>query len=286
MWPVTATGRMTSESMPRLAVIIATYNSAGDIDRCLASLHAAPAHVPHEITIVDNASSDGTVATVRRRFPNVRVIVAPRNIGFASANNLGIVQTSSDLVLLLNPDTIVRPGAIDTLVHALDSRPDAAACGPRLVDGQGRAELSFGAMMNPLTELRQKCLVRGHARGWPFVAAHVESMTRRPGEPDWVSGACLCVRRTDAEAAGLLDERYFLYAEDVDFCAALRARGRKILFVPAAEVVHARGQSRSSAPQASEQAYRSSQLAFYAKHHPAWLPILRVYLRLRGRHPA
>jgi GT2 family glycosyltransferase len=276
----------SSERVPRLAVIIATYNSAGDIERCLASLRVAPAHVPHEITIVDNASTDATVAIVQRTFPNVRVIMAPANVGFASANNLGIAQTSSELVLLLNPDTIVRPGAIDTLVQSLDSRPDAAGCGPRLVDAQGRAELSFGAMMSPWTELHQKCLVRGHAQGWPFVAAHVENMTRRPGEPDWVSGACLCVRRTDAEAAGLLDERYFLYAEDVDFCAALRARGRKILFVPAAEVVHLRGQSRGSAPQASEQAYRSSQLAFYAKHHPGWVPVLRAYLRLRGRYPA
>ena len=85
---------------------------------------------------------------------------------------------------------------------------------------------------------------------------------------------------------GLLDERYFLYTEDVDFCAALRARGRAVLFEPAAEVVHLRGQSRQTRPAEAERAYRASQLAFYAKHHPAWLPWLRVYLRMRGRLPA
>jgi N-acetylglucosaminyl-diphospho-decaprenol L-rhamnosyltransferase len=276
----------SSDRVPRLAIIIATYNSAADIGRCLTSLRTSPPQVAHDITVVDNASTDATVAIVRERFSGVRVIAAPRNVGFAAANNLAILQTSGELLLLLNPDTVVGAGAVDTLVKTLDSRPDAAACGPRLTDAHGRAELSFGAMMSPWNELRQKFLVGGHARRWPFVTAHVERMTHQPSEPDWISGACLCVRRKDAESAGLLDERYFLYAEDVDFCAALRARGRKILFVPAAEVVHLRGQSRISASRASERAYRSSQLAFYEKHYPAWVPVLRAYLRVRGRYPA
>jgi len=110
-------------------------------------------------------------------------------------------------------------------------------------------------------------------------------MTRGPREVDWVSGACLLVRRADADAAGLLDERYFMYLEDVDFCAALRACGRKVLFVPDAEVVHVRGQSRRSVRSATEQAYRRSQLAFYEKHHPQWAPVLRAYLRVRGKLP-
>jgi GT2 family glycosyltransferase len=100
-----------------------------------------------------------------------------------------------------------------------------------------------------------------------------------------VSGACLLVRRDDAEAVGLMDERYFMYAEDVDFCAAIRARGRRVLFTPAAEVVHLRGQSRATAASATEAAYRRSQLAFYEKHHPGWAPWLRRYLKLRGKLP-
>ncbi len=275
----------SSDPVPRLSIIIATYNSEADILRCLDSLRASPPRVTHEITVVDNASADATVSIVRSQ-SDARLLVAPGNLGFAAANNLGILQTSSELLLLLNPDTFVRPGAIDTLVQALDDRPDAAACGPRLVDAQGRVELSFGGMMSPWNEVRQKFLVRGHAGGWPLVAAHVERITRQAREPDWVSGACLCVRRSDATSAGLLDERYFLYAEDVDFCAALRALGRRILFVPTAEVVHARGRSRASATHASEHAYRSSQLAFYRKHHPAWVPVLRAYLRLCGRYPS
>jgi GT2 family glycosyltransferase len=168
----------------------------------------------------------------------------------------------------------VPPGAIDTLVATLDAHPDVAIVGPRLVDGDGRAELSFGRMISPLAELRQKLVA--HAAEW---------MTRREREVDWVSGACLLVRRSDAEAVGLMDERYFMYAEDVDFCAAVRARGRRVLFNPAAEVVHLRGQSRATAPAATGQAYRRSQLAFYEKHHPGWAPWLRRYLKLKGKLP-
>jgi GT2 family glycosyltransferase len=214
----------------------------------------------------------------------VRVIDAGANLGFARANNLGIQQTFGELILLLNPDTSIPAHAVDLLLGALDARPDVAIAGPRLVNADGRAELSFGRMMSPLAEVRQKVLVRGSGRGGP-IAMYVESMTRRERNVDWVSGACLLVRRTDAESVGLMDERYFMYAEDVDFCAAVRARGRRVLFYPAAEIVHIRGQSRATVSAASERAYRRSQMAFYEKHHPGWAPWLRWYLKITGRWP-
>jgi len=272
-------------AMPRLSTIIVSYNARADLEVCLASLVRHPPSMDHEIVIVDNASTDGTPAAIRERWTGMRLIEAGANVGFARANNLGIRQTSGELVLLLNGDTIVGPGAIDALVRALDRRSDVAVVGPRLVDANGRPELSFGRMMGPFAELWQKTLIRGLARGVGPIVAHVERATAREREVDWVSGACLLVRRTDAEQAGLLDERYFMYTEDVDFCAAIRARGRKVLFTPAAQVVHLRGRSVASAPRATEAAYRRSQLAFYAKHHPAWTLLLRAYLRVRGRLP-
>jgi len=212
------------------------------------------------------------------------VIDAGANLGFARANNLGIQNTSSPLILLLNPDTSIPAGAIDTLVAALEARADAAVAGPRLVGADGRPELSFGKMMTPLAELRQKLLVCGSQRAGP-IAAYVDSMTRKPQNVDWVSGACLLVRRADAEAVGLMDERFFMYTEDVDFCAAIRARGQRVLFCPTAEIIHLRGRSRATAGAATELAYRRSQLAFYEKHHPAWAPWLRWYLKVRRRLP-
>ena len=272
--------------MPRLSIVIVTYNSARQIDACLTSLSEHPPSMDHETLIVDNASLDGTAAAVRQRWPRVRVIDPGANIGFAGASNVGIRQTCGELVLLLNPDTVVPVGALDTLIASLDARPDAAVVGPRLVDASRRAEVSFGTMIGPLAELRQKLLVKGNDRGVPLVGAYVDGLTRRAREVDWVSGACLLVRRADAEAAGLFDERYFMYSEDVDFCAAIRARGRRVIFAPGAEVVHLRGRSVASMPHTTtEAAYRRSQLAFYAKHYPRWVPLLRAYLKLRHRLP-
>jgi len=270
--------------MPRLSIVIVTYNSTGHVGECLRSLVENRPAVDHEIVVVDNASTDGTAAAVRARWNGVRVIDAGANLGFARANNLGIQQTFGELILLLNPDTSVPASAVDLLVAALDARPDVAVVGPRLVNADGRAELSFGDMMSPLAELRQKLLMRGSGRSGP-IATYVESITRREREVDWVSGACLLVRRADAEAAGLMDERYFMYAEDVDFCAAVRARGRRVLFWPRAEVIHLRGQSRATASAAAERAYRRSHMAFYEKHHPGWARWLRRYLKIKGAWP-
>src|SRR6267142_1642549 len=144
---------MTPPPMPRLSIVIVTYNSAGQIDACLRSLVEHPPSIDHEIVVVDNASTDGTASAIRTRWNRIRVIDAGANVGFARANNLGIQQTFGDLVLLLNPDTSVPAGALDRLVAALEARPDAAIVGPRLVNADGRAELSFGRMMSPLAEL-------------------------------------------------------------------------------------------------------------------------------------
>jgi GT2 family glycosyltransferase len=138
-------------------------------------------------------------------------------------------------------------------------------------------------MIAPWTEWRQGRLVRRLAAGDAATVADVERRTRQAQWPDWVSGACLLVRRAAAEAAGLLDERYFMYTEDVDFCAAIRARGGRVLFTPSVEIVHLGGRSRATAPVATHAAYRRSHLAFYEKHHPRLAPLLRLYLRFRDR---
>jgi N-acetylglucosaminyl-diphospho-decaprenol L-rhamnosyltransferase len=271
--------------MPRLSIIVVTYNSRADLPACLGSLTREPPAVDHAVTIVDNASSDGTPALVRAAWPQVALLEPGVNLGFARANNLGIRQTAGEFVLLLNPDTILPEGSVDRLVAALDAHPGAAVAGPRLVDLTGRAELSFGSMVSPWAELRQKLLVTGTERRWPLVARQVDRMTRRRRAVDWVSGACLLARRGDLNAVGLLDERYFMYLEDVDLCAAVRAGGREILFAPDATVIHLRGRSRASAPGATHAAYRRSHVAFYEKHHPAWAPLLKGYLRFRGEWP-
>ena len=260
--------------MSQLSIVIVSFNARTDLLNCLASLAQAPPSLPIdacEIIVVDNASTDGS-AEAAEQMPGVRVIRMGRNAGFAAANNAGIRAGRGDLVLLLNSDTLVPRGALDRLVERLAETPGAAIAGPRLVDAGGRPELSFGRMISPLNELRQK----RRTRAW------IETETAREQIVDWVSGACLLVRRADAEAAGLLDERFFLYTEDVDFCHAVRQLGRKVLFTPVATITHLRGRSRATAPEASRKAYRQSQMAFYRKHHPVFVPFLQLYLRLKG----
>jgi GT2 family glycosyltransferase len=269
-----------------LDIIIVSYNAREDLAACLESLGAHPPSLPHTIVVVDNASSDGSAELVADRWPGIRLIRNPANVGFGRANNMGIRSTAGDLILLLNGDTIVGAGAIDDLVRALQETHDAAIAGPRLVDSAGTPELSFGRMISPLNELRQKLLTGLSRRGFGPAAAAVKRATCRRQWVDWVSGACLLVWRHDALAAGLLDERFFIYAEDVDFCAAVRKLGRRILFTPSVQIVHRRGRSRATAPHATTDAYRRSQLAFYRKHHPRWAPWLRAYLWMKGALPS
>jgi N-acetylglucosaminyl-diphospho-decaprenol L-rhamnosyltransferase len=145
--------------------------------------------------------------------------------------------------------------------------------------------VSWGPLPGPLAEARQKLIGRLYARGTTWVTRRIDALARKERSVAWVSGACLLLRRADAEAAGLFDERYFLYWEDVDLCAALRRRGRVVLFSPVADVVHARGRSGMGQGPQVRAHYRRGQLAFYAKYHPRTVWLLRLYLRLTRQLP-
>ena len=267
---------------PTLVIVIVSYNVRDDLDACLQSIVGRTAPLDTTIVVVDNASSDSTPDLIRSRYPDVRLIEAGENLGFARANNLGIRATTSDLVLLLNPDTIVAAGAIQHLAQTLARSPDAACVGPRLVDATGRPELSFGWTISPLGELRQKIVGALYDRKVAFAETWVDAQTRRSGAREWISAACLLARRSDLDAVGLFDERYFMYTEDVDLCASFRARGRLVLFDATVMVTHRRGQSAATNPQTNA-LRRRSQIAYYEKHHPGWVPLLRAYLKMTGR---
>ncbi len=149
-----------------LSIVIVNFNARADLENCLRSLAEAPPAIPHDVTIVDNASTDGSPAAVRSGWPAVRLIELAKNVGFSAGNNAGIRATRGELILLLNNDTIVPPGAIDRLVARLQAHREAAVAGPRLVDGSGRLEISFGPMISPFAELRQKTIGRLYDRGF------------------------------------------------------------------------------------------------------------------------
>ncbi len=267
---------------PALDIIIVNYNTADDLDACLVSLGAAPPAALRRITVIDNASTDDSASRVAVRWPAVELIRLDRNVGFGVANNVALRRAGAPLVLLLNSDTIAPPGAIDALVaRLLVTR--AVAAGPRLVDRAGRPEISFGRMLSPPTELVQQVrgrLARSDAR---WARRYIDRLVSTERDVDWVSGACLLMHREAARQAGFFDERYFMYEEDVDLCAALRQRGGRILFTPRAEIVHRRGASVAQTGRPASVLYDRSHLAFYEKHRPRWAPLLRLWLAGRGR---
>ena len=264
--------------MAELDIIIVTFNTREAVIACLDSIATFPPSCAYRVHVVDNASSDGSVAAIRTVHPAATVHALDRNLGFAAANNHAIRAAGGALILLLNSDARVTAGALDSLIDRL-AITGAAIAGPRLVNSDGRPEVSFGPMLSPVAEFRQMVRTRLANSNGGLARRYVRRLLANEREVDWVSGACLLVRRDAAVAAGLLDERYFMYEEDVDFCAAIRAQGGKVLFTPRAEVVHLHGRSGSTERRRSQ--YDQSHVAFYRKHAPAWVPLLRVWQRVR-----
>jgi len=264
-------------------IIIVSYNTRAELESCLSSLFAAPAASVAGVTVVDNASGDGSPDMVRSRWPSVEVLALETNVGFGAANNVALRTCTQPFALLLNSDTRVPAGAIDTLRSRMTER-GAVAAGPKLIDGDGRQEVSFGQMLTPFSEVVQRWRVRAASRPGPSAPARLRKYLAGERFVDWVTGACMLLDVRAASAAGYFDERFFMYEEDVDLCATLRAAGGKVLYTSAAEVVHLRGRSPASAPgEGTSPHYDRSHVAFYEKHAPGWAWWLRLWLRIRGR---
>ena len=245
-------------------VVIVTYNSADEIRACIEPL-ASLADV--RTIVIDNASSDRT----RRILADLRLetIALDRNLGFAAGVNLGWRATSAPYVLFLNPDARIEPDALAHLVRTLHARADAGAVGPRILEADGR--LAFSQRRFPrLRSTFAQALFLHHVfprSAWSDEVVRTDSKYDAPQEPEWLSGACLLVRRSDLEEMGGLDEAFFMYSEDTDLCRRLWHSGRHVLFDPGAIVRHAGGRSAPRAELLTMLA--SSRLIYARKHHSA-----------------
>jgi len=237
--------------MSQLAVIIVSFNCRDALRDCLRTLP------PVRTLVVDNASADGTVAMLRNEFPTVTVIANDTNRGFAAAANQGITATTEPFVLLLNPDTLNPPLA--ALVDFMQTNPDTGACGPRILDATGATQVTCRRFPTwwrmSLAELGIRCFY----------------YINNPGtDVDQLIGACLMLRRTALDAVGLLDERFFLYFEEVDLCLRLRRSGWRVRFLPDATVTHLGGKCSGIVPAENLRHRYASLFAFYRKHYPRW----------------
>jgi N-acetylglucosaminyl-diphospho-decaprenol L-rhamnosyltransferase len=267
---------------PRVAVVVVSFESRETLLACLRSLRAH-ASLPLETVVVDNASADGSADAVRAAHPEAHVVANADNVGFARGCNLGWRASRAPYVLFLNPDAEVTPGAVETLVGLLETRPDVGAAGPRTLGSDGTIQVSTGPDLTLLTERRQRRLVLGVARREARALAEAETLHAREHEAAWVSGSCLLARRAALEAVGGFDERFFLYEEDADLCRRLRGAGWRVVFTPAAEVRHHLGRSMAQAPSRARLEYHRSHLLYYRKHNgPVPQTALRLLLLARG----
>ncbi|MBC7288350.1 MAG: glycosyltransferase family 2 protein [Armatimonadetes bacterium] len=226
----------------QVSIIIVSYNCRNELAACLESIESHAAEVEHEVVVVDNASKDGS-AELAQRAPRVRVIRNPENRGFAAAVNQGIAIARGEVFLLLNPDCLVLPGAVDSIYRFLHARPWVGACAPRILDEQGAPVRSCRRFPSLWTVF---CEAFGLSRLLPtssiFNAYEPGGFTYdQPRRVDWASGAALAIRRSAWQLVGPFDESFFIYAEELDWLKRMALRHLECWFVPDAEIVHGNG---------------------------------------------
>ena len=258
-----------------VAIIIVSWNVREYLADCLRSVcnDLSQSQIRGETWVVDNASTDGTVSLLRALYPQVHVIANVENYGFAAANNQGMRAASEEkprYYFLLNPDTFVRPGAIEELVRALDERPKAGIAGARLIYGDGRFQHSafyfpgLGQLMFDLMPMPSR-LYESRFNG--RYARRRFSPRRNPFKVDHPLGATMMVRADVAETTHGFDESFHMYCEEIDWSWRVREAGWEIYAVPSAEVIHYGGESTSQVPADSVVNLWRSRAMLYQKHH-------------------
>jgi GT2 family glycosyltransferase len=233
---------------PDLSIVLVSYNTCDLLDACLRSLDAGRGALSAEVWVVDNASRDGSAERVRASCPSVGLIENRENVGFARACNQALRRAGGRYFLLLNPDTIVPPGALEALVEAMDAHRDAAVSSPLLLNTDGSPQPCWARFPSLTSELCGR-LDRTQS---PYPLADFADPARRAGmrpfAADWVGGACFLVRAEAVRAVGLLDEGFFLYGEEADWCRRFGQAGWNVLLVPSVTVMHRGGASSPSMP--------------------------------------
>ncbi len=255
-----------------LSILIVSWNTRELLGQCLASVFAHPPAGPCEVLVVDNGSRDGSAALVRERFPQVKLVEARANLGFARANNLGLSLARGRYLLLLNSDTLVLPGTLDRLIACADRHPEAGVLGGRLLNADGSLQASWARFPTLWSELLGRNVRARCPLGRPAGQAQVYDV-------DWVGGACMLVRPQAVAQVGALDEDFFMYSEETDWCYRMRRHGWRVHYLADGPVVHLGGGSASRADGMQLTRLYEGKLRFFRKHYgPRQAQLLRVGL--------
>jgi N-acetylglucosaminyl-diphospho-decaprenol L-rhamnosyltransferase len=283
--------------MVDLSVVIVSWNVRDLLQRCLESIRGSEvqqggqratsanlavqkSRLQVETIVVDNGSNDGSVEMVGEHFPDVHLIANEDNRGFSAANNQGIVVAKGRYVLLLNPDTEVVSDALAMLVTFADAHPDVAIVGPQLLNPDGTVQSSRRRLPTLLTAVFESTWLE------PWAPRHLLEHYRVSDRPDdmvqdvdWITGAAMLARREAIEEVGLLDEGFFMYSEELDWCRRFREAGWRVVYLPAAQIIHHVGKSSEQVTAARHIHFQTSKVRYFRKHQgPLAAGILRWVL--------
>ena len=252
---------------PELSIIIVNWNVRDLLRDCLRSIEAGSDDLTLEVIVVDSASSDGSVEMVRAEFPWVHLMACVENVGFPRGNNIGLAKAAGAYLLLLNPDTLVLENALPAMVAYLRSQPEIGALGPKLLNPDGSIQSSRRRFPTLATGFFESTWLERLA---PDVLKHYYALDLPDdvtGDVDWVTGACIMVPRAAYETVGGLDEGYYMYSEELDWCRRIKESGRRVVYYPPARVIHHYGKSSEQAVTARHINFQRAKLRYFRKYH-------------------
>jgi GT2 family glycosyltransferase len=254
-------------------VIIVSWNAKAYLLKCLDSVFRQTTGTSHstEIIVVDNASTDGSPEAVAANYPSVKLVVNDANYGFARANNIGLRASTGEYLLLVNSDVVVSPDCFSKCIRYLDEHPEIGMLGPRIIGTDGRIQrscMSYPSIWNALCRALglDSLFPRSQLFGSYLLTYWNHEDTR---DVEVINGCFWIIRRSAMDQVGMLDERFFIYGEDIDWCMRFNASGWKVVFFSEAEALHYGGASSANAPLRFQIEMQRANLQYWKKHHSA-----------------
>lgn len=272
----------TSEDGVELSIVIVSWNVRELLRQCLNSIDGGRADLNLEVIVVDSASVDGTPDMVAAEFPWAVLLAQKENVGFPRGNNIGIRRARGDNIFLLNPDTIVKEDALRQMVAYMENNPGVGVLGPRLSYPDGTIQSSKRRFPTVLTAFFESTWLEPWSPSSLIEQYHVQDVPDdQIADVDWVVGAALMVRRAVTEQVGLMDEAYFMYSEELDWCRRIKDPGWRVVYFPHAEIVHYEGRSSEQAITERHINFQRAKLRYFRKYHGRLICLLlRAYLLL------